>query len=59
MKKIIKFFRIKWLQRKLLRLYVAVIIEGQATRGMSCFNNLFCDEAEEIRRELYKVKYGK
>lgn len=60
MRKIITFFRLKWLERKLLRLYIASIIEEKATWGMVCrFPNIFHDRAEKIREEWYKVKYDK
>lgn len=56
MRKIIKFFRLKWIERKLLWLYIATIIEGQAIRCMTChFPNIFHDKAEKIREEWYKV----
>lgn len=60
MKKIIKFFRLKRLERKLLWAYIASIIERQATWVMSgnC-RDIFRDKAEKIREEWYKVKYDK
>lgn len=60
MKKIIKFFRLKWIERKLLRLYIASIIEKKATWVMACgYRHIFRDKAEKIREEWYKVKYDK
>lgn len=60
MKKIIKFFKLRRLERKLLWLYIATIIEEQAIRGMAChFPNIFHNKAEKIREEWYKVRYDK
>lgn len=60
MKKIIKFFRLKWLRRKLLWLYIASIIEEKATEVMSCsYRRIFRDKAEEICKEWYRIRYDK
>lgn len=60
MKKIIKFFRLKWIEVKLLRAYKKTIIERKATWIMSSgYRNIFRDKAEKIREEWHRLKYNK
>lgn len=60
MKKVIKYLRLKLIERKLLWLYIASIIEEKATETMSCsYRRIFRDKAEKICKEWYKVRYDK
>lgn len=63
MKKIIKFFRLKWLETRLLRAYKKAIIEAEANeikyRTCSYHIHLFLNKAEEIYEKWYKVRYDK
>lgn len=58
MKKIIKYLRLKLIERKLLWLYIASIIEGKAIGAMIPHSDyIFRDKAEQIREKWYKVRY--
>lgn len=63
MKKIIKFFRLKWLEMRLLKAHKKAIIEAEADeikyRTSNFHIHLFLNEAEKIYEEWYKVKYDK
>lgn len=61
MKKIIKFFKLKWIERELLKMYEKAVIEAEANdikyRVNAWYDHPFLNEAEKLLKKWHKVRY--